>query len=602
MDFDNHVNNGTTSNAVSAGQITDNNGLTSIINPQDSYTPPSISIGGFVPTTSEDSFGDSSSTPQSRSVSLSPASISNSGEEIPALASVSNVFPSVSPDLYIPSSSAIPIVTSQVVSSSQWQYSSTIPTAPVVSGQQEQSSSPVLPSSTIPNALPPSSTTPNPWTPSTNSYAVSPSTIGLSTYSYQLSSSSLTTSDNMAWTNLWIPPVSSTTPTSTLTPSTTLVIHKSELPGRSALGEHLSYLVAHPSSSTSNVPVPVTYSSKNSTTKLTSIKKTSSTLYPTTSSSSIRPSLSSSLFTSPSAFSSSSSSIITFSSSSSSSYSSIDPMYSTYTQEYFFTGETTSFSTGIPIILTYGSGSATATATTTRSFTPIITAPIKLYEKWLNGGGLDDSSNNSKDGPKTKTNTGTIAGSVVGAVGGVLVCCIIVWFIMFKRRRSSGSKNKWNDGSIIKSDTYHSNDHDEEEYANNDSSFSHSMGYRMKYESTDQSDPFKHEFEFDKRNNGVLNSQTMKNPPPVPAPRKITPRGFEPVPKLATRPSDNFNHNNSNNVIDRDNYHLRFSYASSETGTSVDSSTMGSYSTISSIPNRYGTMDNDKQGFLREIL
>lgn len=176
-------------------------------------------------------------------------------------------------------------------------------------------------------------------------------------------------------------------------------------------------------------------------------------------------------------------------------------------------------------------------------------------------------------------------------MGGIILCVIIFW--LFKRRRSSRN-NKWkNDRSILRGGGPYTGYSTNEE-TNNSTTLSHHIRGGIRRDSTNPNDPFKQEFEFDKRNNNI------RTPPPIPEPRKgnnMT-RGIEPVPKLATRNNNSDNNGDSND----NNYHLRFSYVSSETGVSIDSSTMGSYSTISSIPNRYGTMGNDKQGFLREIV
>ncbi|CAL9738532.1 hypothetical protein MOSE0_N13520 [Monosporozyma servazzii] len=550
MDFDNNIRNATTSNSFIPGQLTDHNRneLTSIINSQDAYVPSSTSTGVSVPTETSDIYLGGSSIPPS--ISSTPSS----SEEYPISTKLFDTIPSATTDLYSHS------VSSQIEAASQPQqskYSSSIPESSSSNSihSQPQPSSLDITHSTIPTISSLSST--NSGNPSTNNDIISSShdsTLTSFIYSYQPTSSSRTTTTD-------------DTNSSSGTPSTTLVIHKSDLPGRSSLGEQLSsYLSAHSISSSSGnvVPIPSFHSFKNSTTTLysrsTSIEKTSYTSYPSATSSDSLSLSSHSIVPSD---------VITSSSSTSSTSSVIfDPRYSTYTQEYFFTGKTTSFSTGIPITLTLEDHSKT----TTRPTVPVISAPIQVYNKWLNDGQLDDPRN------EHTTNIGTIVGSVVGAVGGIVLCGVMFW--MFKRRRSSRNRNL-NDGSIKGPYTgYASNEEEEEDSTIFPINY---MGDRMKYDSTNRHDPFKHEFEFDKR-----------TPPPIPEPRKgIKSHGMEPIPKLATA---------NNNASAMDDYHLRFSYVSTETGASIDSSTVGSYSTISSTPNRYGIIDNNKQGFLREIV
>lgn len=306
---------------------------------------------------------------------------------------------------------------------------------------------------------------------------------------------------------------------------------------------------------------------------LKSIKETSSSL----SSSSISPSTSTnSKFTTTKSSSSLSSSSV------SSSQNNL-----VYTQEYYFTGKTTSFSTGIPVTLTLSpSGTKPEYSLST---TAVITAPVDVYNKWINGGGLDsaDAKENDNTNKNTGTNDGTIVGGVIGAVGGVILCVIIVWFVMFKRKRYYKSWNsKLSLGKSGKSGSML------DDPISSSQSFTHSKGYKTDYNSTKNiaSDPFKHEFQFDNRYNTNIT-------PPVPAPRKNKPSNNKEFNSMGTPASNlRLSHNS------RDDYHLRFSYVSSDTDSSFNSSAVGSYSTISSSPNKYGTINNNKQGFLREML
>lgn len=258
-----------------------------------------------------------------------------------------------------------------------------------------------------------------------------------------------------------------------------------------------------------------------------------------------------------------------------------------YTQEYYFTGKTTSFTKNIPITLTLSSSDTASQYSL--STTAVITAPVEVYNKWINGGGLDstDTENNDNTNNSTGTNDGTIAGSVVGAVVGVILCSIIIWLVIFKRKKYCKNwKNKLSLGNSQKSEGMVNSS------VSSSQSFTHSRGYRVDYNSTNNvsSDPFKHEFEFDRRYN-------INRTPPVPAPRKnknSNNKDFNNIGTLSVplAPTNN----------DSDNYYLRFSYVSSDTDSSFNSSAVGSYSITSSSPDRYGTMSNNKQGFLREML
>ncbi|KAK5780648.1 hypothetical protein RI543_001770 [Arxiozyma heterogenica] len=258
-----------------------------------------------------------------------------------------------------------------------------------------------------------------------------------------------------------------------------------------------------------------------------------------------------------------------------------------YTQEYYFTGKTTSFTKNIPITLTLSSSDTASQYSL--STTAVITAPVEVYNKWINGGGLDstDTENNDNTNNSAGTNNGTIAGSVVGAVVGVILCSTIIWFVVFKRKKYCKNwKNKLSLSNSQKSESMVNNS------VSSSQSFTHSRGYRVDYNSTNNvsSDPFKHEFGFDRRYN-------INRTPPVPAPRKnknSNNKDFNNIGTLSVPLTPNNN--------DSDNYHLRFSYVSSDTDSSFNSSAVGSYSITSSSPDRYGTMSNNKQGFLREML
>lgn len=396
------------------------------------------------------------------------------------------------------------------------------------------------------------------------------------------------------WSTSEIPTSSESTTSSTdkstaiVTPYNSPYSHFLSSTGKSTISQYSSY--SSPIEQLKHTTKTLINSSKFTTTSYSSnkmstlnpIKKISSSL----SSSRILPSTtttSKSTPTSSTSFSSSTSSYSSTSSSSSSSYQD----YIIYTQEYYFTGKTTSFSTGIPITLTLPpSGTETNDHLST---TAVITAPMEVYNKWIDGGGLDpsDIGNNGNSNNSTGTNDRTIAGSVVGVVGGVILCGIIVWLMIFKRKKYNRS---WNNKLGLDSDRKSKGMIDDP--MSSSRSFSHTKGYRLNYSSTDnvESDPFKHEFEFDNR-------YAVNKAPPVPAPRinkTLSNKEYSRSEIPSTQSSQDNN--------DRSDYHLRFSYVSSETDSSFNSSAIGSYSTISSQPNRYRNMDDDKQGFLREIL
>lgn len=385
-------------------------------------------------------------------------------------------------------------------------------------------------------------------------------------------------------------PISSSksTPTTFKSPVSSAHIHVSSFTRTFATSQYSSYsLPIKQSISTTKTLIK---SSMNTTASFFASNKTPTLKLNQTTSSTISPSvvLSSPTATSKCTSTNPSKLFSTLPSSSTSSLSvSSYQNYFTYTQEYYFTGKTTSFTTGIPITVTF-SQSDTNTYSPL-STTAVITAPMEVYNKWINGGGLDptDTENNGTANNSTGTNNKTIIGSVVGVVGGVILCSIIVWLVLFKRKKYNKNwNNKLSLGNNRKSEGMTS------KLMPSPQSFTHPKGYSVNYNSTDNTynDPFKPKFEFDNRYN-------INGAPPVPAPRKNKTSnnkeysGVE-IPTVKSTAGNN----------DRDNYHLRFSYVSSETDSSFNSSAFGSFSTISPSPNKYGTMGDDRQGFLREIL
>ncbi|CCC69625.1 hypothetical protein NCAS_0D00440 [Naumovozyma castellii] len=165
--------------------------------------------------------------------------------------------------------------------------------------------------------------------------------------------------------------------------------------------------------------------------------------------------------------------------------------YMYYSQAYYFTDSSETFTTELP----------QKTRITTTGLNPTlsfvvpqntITTDAAFYQRWLNGG-MDDIS--SDGGSQSSSNKNTIIGSVVGSVVGVFLCGIIIWAILFRKARNKKRIDKTILNSI--------NDHDDAEMKYG---FSHDIGSRTTYSSTQQQDrnrdPFGNEFEFDNREAG----------------------------------------------------------------------------------------------------
>ncbi|SCW04003.1 LAFE_0H03774g1_1 [Lachancea fermentati] len=99
-----------------------------------------------------------------------------------------------------------------------------------------------------------------------------------------------------------------------------------------------------------------------------------------------------------------------------------------YTQNYVFTASSTTLCVGLPSMVVISTGQLSTYSAPTSA----ITTDISYYQHWLDGS--LDSQNNSSSGGKRKT----IIGSVVGSVGGFLLCALLLWLIVFKRRKDRG--------------------------------------------------------------------------------------------------------------------------------------------------------------------
>ncbi|KAL3239354.1 Tda7p [Nakaseomyces bracarensis] len=226
-------------------------------------------------------------------------------------------------------------------------------------------------------------------------------------------------------------------------------------------------------------------------------------------------------------------------------------IYYEYTQTFDITDSSTSFTTALPLTTAFN----LANSYSFTKPTGVVTTNLHFYKDWLSGA-ID---NNSNDGtPTKKSNAGTIAGSVVGSVGGLILCTLVIWFIFFKRKK----KEQWtgfNRKSIVEKDN---------------------------------SNPFKDEFDFDRR-----------IPPPVPPQRK----NFA---GQVNNNTINYNTNNTPPLVGSEDYHLRFSYVSSSSGLSSDDSQLNDSlqsSTTLHLGPAYGDESRRQNnipstGYLREII
>lgn len=282
-----------------------------------------------------------------------------------------------------------------------------------------------------------------------------------------------------------------------------------------------------------------------------------------------------------------------------------------YNQPYYFTDSATSFLTKLGVSTTVINSGDKSSKYNFIVPTATVTAPVELYEHWLDTGNLDSTTSSHNE---NGTNKSTIIGGVVGSLGGVLLCSILVWFIIKKFKRSRMSR------------------------FNSTPSFSHSRGKKYNYDTMksnneiDEVDPFRSEFKFDKRKesnkeNVSDNSQSSsKLPPIVPNPRKNNVVTYNSNDQSRFSNINNYNNNvvpnytneeirqsknsqlphlqtNFDNNLNINNYQTRFSYASSDNGTSYNSSISEGYSTIFSTPVTLPQDgENPPHGFLREII
>lgn len=282
-----------------------------------------------------------------------------------------------------------------------------------------------------------------------------------------------------------------------------------------------------------------------------------------------------------------------------------------YTQNYDFTGPSTSFVTGIPSTIKIPKKEfSTLPSETFSVLRSTVTADVSLYEKWLDGGKLgNDVTGLAGSG---STDKGTIIGSVVGSVCGVIVCGLIIWGLVCRQHKRRGifDEDDDEDANNFKTDERHFLS------KNISRDFSSRPGYHSMFTKKqtinagdENRNPFNNEFDFNNRT----------NPPPIPAPRKARNSTLQSgaaataIPAVYDSSSSSSSsgldpNSRSQNVVNRD------SYFSSVTG-SYDSSSFGSsitdgYSLLSTTPapapemypNAMRNASSNSQGFLRELI
>ena len=283
-----------------------------------------------------------------------------------------------------------------------------------------------------------------------------------------------------------------------------------------------------------------------------------------------------------------------------------------YTQNYDFTGPSTSFVTGIPSTIKIPKKEfSTLPSETFSVLRSTVTADVSLYEKWLDGGKLGNDVTGLAGG--SSTDKGTIIGSVVGSVCGVIVCGLIIWGLVCRRhkRRDLFDDDDDEDANNFKTDERHFLS------KNISRDFSSRPGYHSMFTKKqtinagdENRNPFNNEFDFNNRT----------NPPPIPAPRKARNSTLQSGAAASAIPAayDSSSSSSSSNslgpssrgppAVNRD------SYFSSVTG-SYDSSSLGSsitdgYSLLSTTPapasemypNARRNTSSNSQGFLRELI
>ncbi|CAI4051433.1 hypothetical protein SUVZ_14G1500 [Saccharomyces uvarum] len=252
-------------------------------------------------------------------------------------------------------------------------------------------------------------------------------------------------------------------------------------------------------------------------------------------------------------------------------------IYYFYTQAYDITGSSTTFTTGLPTTVALAKSVVSSFSVPSST----ITADMSFYQHWLDGG-LDSNQNQGT----SKSNTGTIVGSIVGSIGGILVCAVIVWFLLFRKRKSK------------------------REFKEN-SSFCHEIGRRTGFPTTAQA----RETSVHAQDPGAqqTNTESSSTNNPFSNEFNFRARGTAPAPPPRNGITlDNSSQNISNYSMNPDN---RFSYVSSFTYSSLGSSTQGGFSALSSnsINLGHGLNNNDSNeergsaqdnshGFLREII
>lgn len=253
-----------------------------------------------------------------------------------------------------------------------------------------------------------------------------------------------------------------------------------------------------------------------------------------------------------------------------------------YTQQYYITGSSTTFETGLPT-------TTVRAKTATSSFSVPSTTQTRdlgFYQNWLNGS-LGES------GSPTTPAKNKIIGGVVGGVGGLLLCSIVIWLMFFRRRKNKAEPTVGFTYEIGRRAGYPSQsqsvDIDQEKTQPTrqapflarikNKAIAQISKNRNSVPQNEESDPFQEEFDFRKRPQ-----------PPIPPARSRHDTNQE----VSTRPAYDV-------PIDH-----RFSYVSSLTDSSYISSAQGDYSSLSStsvrLPSDVPNHSESSHGFLREVI
>ncbi|QLG74264.1 hypothetical protein HG535_0G01480 [Zygotorulaspora mrakii] len=300
-------------------------------------------------------------------------------------------------------------------------------------------------------------------------------------------------------------------------------------------------------------------------------------------SSSYQESVTSSILSLPSSLSDSGFSISTSS----------DSIYLFYTQMYEITGSSTTFETGLPTKTVLNINAATSGFNSQKT---TMTTGVDFYERWMRAN-QDRSRSNSSQANRDK-----IIGGVVGGVGGFIACCLVIFFIYWKRRTGQRETVKGFSSEIGRRAGYpwpaSGDDTNEEKDALDDHNADTILarirnGTMLRNKPpqqaplVDESDPFQNEFNFESR---------RRPRPPLPPPRKAA--------SVQNQPPTSVESRNVGQILEMDPEENRYSYISSmsESSALVDDSTMSSTSIRLGMYGHNNTVSDSTQGFFREVI